>query len=242
MADLAITAADVVVLLVVVLSGLLAFARGFVHEVLAVGGWVGAILATIYGLPYVRPFAQQMIGTDPVPVIGRFIGREDLANIAAGLAIFFITLIVLSLFTSALSRRVKDSALSALDRSLGFAFGVLRGAVLISVIYIGVEAIWAPAQQPTWLRNARSMPLVETGAALLKSLVSAEEVEKGAAAAQDAVQGARKALETEQMLRDMISPTPKSAPAGGERSSDGYGIKERRDMERLLDSSGGRDR
>ncbi len=42
-----INVTDVVVALVILISGLLAFFRGFVHELLAVLSWIGAGLATL---------------------------------------------------------------------------------------------------------------------------------------------------------------------------------------------------
>ena len=119
MAELPFTFLDIAIGIVLLVSGLLAFVRGFVHEVLAVGAWVGAIFIAVFGFPYLRPYARDLIP------------HELAADVAAGAAIFVVALVVLSLLTRALSDRVKDSALNALDRSLGFVFGLLRGAVLV---------------------------------------------------------------------------------------------------------------
>ena len=119
MAELPFTFLDIAIGVVLLISGLLAFVRGFVHEVLAVGAWIGAIVVAVFGFPYHRPYARDLIP------------HELVADAAAGAAIFVVALVVLSLLTRALSDRVKDSALNALDRSLGFVFGLLRGAVLV---------------------------------------------------------------------------------------------------------------
>ena len=44
---LPINIVDLIVIVVLLLSALLAFSRGFVHEVLGVGAWVAAIFATL---------------------------------------------------------------------------------------------------------------------------------------------------------------------------------------------------
>ena len=225
--DLPVTLADIIVLLVLVLSALLAFARGFVHEVLAVAGWIGAIFATIYGLPYVRPHARTLVDNTTV------------ADIGAGLALFLVSLVILSLITRALSQRIRDSQLNALDRSLGFVFGLLRGIVLVAILYIAVDWLMPPPSQPAWIRDARSMPLVVGAADVLRSVIPSAEAEKGATTAQGAVQGARKALETHQMLRDMMSPEPRRGTESGKASASGYSAQERREFERLLDSGEG---
>ncbi len=215
---------DVGLVAVLIISGVLAFVRGFIQEVLSIGAWIGAIVATIFGLPHVKPIARE------------FIPHTLLADVVAGGAIFLVTLVFLSIFTNMLSSRVKGSALNALDRSLGFVFGLLRGAVLVCLLFIGVQWLVKPDQQPDWLRNARSLPLVVWGADQLRALVPSNAQDAAAGAAGAAGDEARKVLETHRMLRDIMSPEPKGPPSETERGVDGYTPKERRDMERLIES------
>jgi membrane protein required for colicin V production len=221
MANLPFTFVDIAIVVVLLVSGLLAFIRGFVQEVLAVGAWVGAVVIAVLGFPYAQPYARDLIP------------HELAANVAAGAAIFVVALVVLSLLTRSLAKRVKDSALNALDRSLGFLFGLFRGAVLVCLAYIALEWM-VGSQQPSWLRDARAMPLVEWGADQLKSLVPSQAKKAGGDAADDARDQARKVLETERLLRDIMTPEPKGPSTDAERG--GYDAKERREMERLLES------
>lgn len=239
MDELGITIGDIIVVAAVLLSGLLAFSRGFVHEVLAVAAWIGAILATMYGLPYVQPFARQLIGEEPLPVVGDYVSNEIVADVAAGAVLFVVTLTVLSIVTGSVSSRVRDSQLNALDRSLGFAFGVLRGAILVSLVYLGLEWVMPPAQQPAWLRDARSAPLLQAGADMLRS-VAPESLEPGAPPSDNAEAG-RKPLETDKVLREMMSPAPK-APGTDRPAADGYSDRDREQLDRLIESSPGRNR
>ena len=222
MANLPFTALDIAIVAVLLISGLLAFIRGFVQEALSVGAWVGAIVAAVFGFPYARPYARQLIP------------HELLADAAAGIAIFVVSLVVLSLLTRTMSSRIKDSTLNALDRSLGFVFGLLRGAFLVCLAYIAVEWVLTPSQQPAWMRDGRAMPLVEWGAERLKSLVPSDAQKASADAADDARDKARKALETERLLRDIMTPEPKAPSTDDDRG--GYDSRERREMERLLES------
>ncbi|MDH3335424.1 MAG: CvpA family protein, partial [Rhodospirillaceae bacterium] len=52
---------DVAVIAVLAVSGVLAIARGFVHEVLSIVGWVGAFFATMYATPLLKPLMMQVI-------------------------------------------------------------------------------------------------------------------------------------------------------------------------------------
>jgi membrane protein required for colicin V production len=222
MSDLPITIADIGIGLVLLLSALLAFARGFVQEVLSVGAWVGAIVAVIFGLPYVRPFARELIS---VPL---------LADALAGTVLFVIALIAFSMLTRALAGRVRDSALNAVDRSLGALFGLLRGALLVCLAYLPVQWLMPPPEQPAWLREARAMPLVAEGAEWIKAFVQREDRPFGGDRLGERL---RRDLESERIARDIMAPEPKAPKPAGAGKDTAYSEKDRRELERLLDSS-----
>jgi len=211
--------------LAILISAFLAYMRGFVHEALSVGGWIGAIFATIYGFPHLQPFARDLV---PLKIA---------ADLGAGAVIFLASLVVLSLLTRAISKRVQASALNALDRSLGFLFGLARGAVLIAMVYLAVEWVLPKEEQPTWIRNAKSMPLIERGAGILWSLLPEKTAQKGARAAGAARKKTRALIEKQgqDALKRMLSPEPKGARA---TAREGYDARERRQMERLIDAGG----
>ena len=159
MSDLPITVLDIAVLAVLLVSGVAAFLRGFVHELLAIGAWVGAALATLYGFGAVQPYARDLVA---IPL---------LADIGAGMVLFLLVLVVLSVLTRLLAARVRGSTLGALDRSLGLAFGVARGAVILALGWLVLAwALPQPEDRPAWVQEAKSRRLVESGAGLLARL------------------------------------------------------------------------
>lgn len=222
MDSLPVNVTDIAVIVVLLISALLAYARGFVHEVLAVAGWIGAIFATIYGYPYARPYARSVI---PIELI---------ADLVAGVVIFVVTLVLLSFVTRGAAGLVKASALNFLDRSLGFLFGLVRGAVIVCVAYLGLVWLMPPHEQPGWLHEARSMPLIERGAAMLRGLVPDHARTAGSKAAGNVQDKAEKILETQKVFRDMLTIEPKAKDAG---TAEGYNRNERREMERLIEGS-----
>lgn len=145
---------DLVVLAVIVLSGLLAFLRGLVREVLGVGAWVVAgIAAGPYGLlPYVQPWMRQQFA-DP-----------NTADWVARGGVFLLVLVVLWIVAGTISNVVSGSVLGGLDRTLGLVFGLARGAVLLMVAYILVGLAIAPDQWPIAVLEARSLPSIYRGA------------------------------------------------------------------------------
>jgi membrane protein required for colicin V production len=220
--DLPVTIADAGIFLVILLSAILAFARGFVHEFLSIAAWAGAVLAVIFGLPYLRPIARD------------FITLPLLADAVAGTAIFIVALLILSFVTRALSGRVRDSALNAVDRSLGAVFGLARGALLVCLAYLPVEWLMPPPEQPAWLREARVMPLITEGANWIKAFVRQEG---DAGGGETLAERLRRDLERERLARDIMSPEPKSPKPPGDAQTTTYSEKDRRGLERLLDSS-----
>lgn len=204
MESLSINVLDMVVLAVLILSALLAFFRGFVHEVLSIAAWVGAALAALYGLPLVRPKAHELIS---IPVV---------ADAAAAIAIFLVVLLILSIITRALTKQVQDSTLNSLDRSLGFLFGLLRGAVVLSLAYVVMSwAIPDPEARPDWIRTARSAPLMASGGDMLRSLMPSSllsEEERAKATAAEVQEKATQAIELKESYDRLTQPRPTGAP------------------------------
>lgn len=224
MDSLPFSTADLSVAVILLVSAILAYVRGFVHEVLAVTAWIGAALAAIYALPYLQPLASGLLGPEP-GLLFELMPLQAVVDFAMGVVVFIVTLVTLSAFSRAISRRIRQSTLNLLDRSLGFLFGVLRGALLVALAYIPMEWVWPPPDQPQWLSSARSRPLVVAGADLLKSLVSEEAAAEAAGAADDA-KGAT------DFLRDLMAPVPK----GPEQAAPGgYEARERRLLENLIE-------
>ena len=90
--------------------------RGFTREVLAIASWAAAAAAAYYFYPVVISLPRALYSQ----------GRSS-PQAAAAAIVFFATLIVVSLFTVRLSDAILDSKIGALDRTLGFVFGVARG-------------------------------------------------------------------------------------------------------------------
>lgn len=145
------TIIDGVVAVVIVLSALLAYSRGFVREAMAIAGWVAAAILAFLFAPQVEPLVKE------IPVVGEFLADScELAIIAAFAVVFAIALIVTSLFTPLFSSLVQRSALGGLDQGAGFLFGVLRGILLVAVAFFVYETV-ITAQDITMVDESRSL-------------------------------------------------------------------------------------
>lgn len=244
------TSADLIIIAILALSALLAFMRGFVREVLSIGAWVGAALATIYGFPLLQPFAR------------KYIEVTLFADIAAGVSIFVVALIILTVLSHALAKNVRGSALGAVDRSLGLLFGLVRGAVLVCLAYLVMA--WAIPQEdrPVWIAESRTLPLVQQGADLLLKILPESALKQGEHAVGAATEGIGKAIDTGKAVQTLTPSTPtqpanppatnggsgdsgsgsgnggSAAPdSGGASGTSGYNDAERKDLNRLLENT-----
>jgi membrane protein required for colicin V production len=154
-----ITLLDIILLLVMLVSGLLAMIRGFMREILSIGAWGVAALVTLYSYPRVLPLAKQYFTSDSVATA-----------VSAG-GIFLGTLLIVSIITARVSDMVLDSRVGALDRTLGFLFGLARGLVIVVVAFLFFAWLVPDRSQPEWVRSAKSkLVLQNTGQWLMSML------------------------------------------------------------------------
>ena len=107
-----ITLLDIGLIVIMLISALLAMVRGFMREVLSIAAWILAAGATLYSYTKLLPYAKQYFNNDIVAA----------AAVVGG--VFLVTLIVVSILTVRVSDMVLDSRVGALDRTLGFLFGL----------------------------------------------------------------------------------------------------------------------
>jgi membrane protein required for colicin V production len=221
--------ADIIVVTIIGLSALFGFIRGFLREVLSIGAWILAGLATYFGLPYLRPFAL------------KYISHELIADVATGIAIFLVVLVVASVISHVITRSVRESSLGALDRSLGILFGLVRGAVIVSVALLIVDNFYAPDNRPQWLKDARTLPVVQIGADFVRQFVPATVAAQAQSTADSAKQQAQQALEVGQAMQIITNAGRSSADAGADsgasKDDSGYSDAERKALNRTVEQS-----
>jgi membrane protein required for colicin V production len=137
------TLVDAVVAVVIVMSAILAYSRGFVRETLAIVGWVAAAVLAYIFAPQAEPLVKQ------IPVLDKYLGDScELSIIAAFAAVFALSLVVVSIFTPLFSSVVQRSALGGLDQGLGFLFGVLRGIILVAIAFVVYDRVMVNSVLP----------------------------------------------------------------------------------------------
>ena len=192
---------DMGVIGVVAFSAILALMRGLVSEVLSVGGWVGAGVTTLYAFPHLQPYMRAHVE----PAV--------LADGMSIVGVFVLSLVVFSVIAHEISRGVRDSALSAVDRSLGLLFGLVRGALIVCLAWMLAAWLSPPPDQPQWLHDAKTRPFAEAGSAWLMSLVPPQLRNDAAAQADALATRARQTMQDADALRRLSQSKPEAAPA-----------------------------
>lgn len=177
-----LTIFDAVVVGIVGLSAVLALYRGAVREILGLASWIGAGIAAVMALPVTQPLVRPLVNSD--------IAADALA-VAGG---FLVALIVLKLLTAILARTVEGIGLGSVDKLLGLAFGVARGALIICAGYLVTSYLIRPEFYPVWVQQAYLIEPVRQGAAALEQAIPPEYREEGRAAAAAAMTAAGESM------------------------------------------------
>src|SRR3954467_11962491 len=154
-----ITLLDLILLVVMLISALLAMVRGFMREVLSIASWAAAAVLTLYTYPKLKP------------VVLQYFSNEIVASAICIGGVFLGTLLIVSVLTIKISDTILDSRVGALDRTLGFLFGLGRGLVIMVVAYLFFAWLVPDRSQPEWVKSAKSkMVLQSTGQWLVAML------------------------------------------------------------------------
>src|SRR4051812_47569179 len=154
-----ITWLDLILLGVMLISGLLAMIRGFMREILSITAWGAAAVVTLLLYPKLLPVAKANISSDIVAT----------GAVIAG--VFLITLLVVSIITVKISDMVLDSRIGALDRTLGFLFGLGRGLIIVVVAFLFFAWLVPGPKQPEGVRNAKSLEVLNKTGEWLQALL-----------------------------------------------------------------------
>src|SRR4029434_4685196 len=150
---------DIILLIVMLISGLLAMIRGFMREILSIGAWGVAAVVTLYSYSRVLPMAKQYFTSDTVATA-----------VSVG-GVFLATLLIVSIITARISDMVLDSRVGALDRTLGFLFGLGRGLVIVVVAFLFFAWLVPGPKQPDGVRNAKSLEVLNKTGEWLQALL-----------------------------------------------------------------------
>ncbi len=194
---------------------IISITRGFSTEALSLGAWVVAIFITLQGHPILIPYVLE------------FVQPDFMASIITYATLGILSLIVFKFVAVIIGKTIKESHIGALDRGLGVLFGIARGMLVISFVYLLTTPFYSPGNYPKIFEDAKPRPLIEYGASVLNALNpyknSIDFDER------------RKDMEALERLKDMVPSFPSSQNLDDEESH--YEKENKQELEKLIKES-----
>lgn len=228
---------DIIVLAVLLISALISFIRGFIRETLTILGVVGGLAAAYFGGPILSPFMKDWLGVVEGEAPKRLLGiipYDILGDILSYGLIFIVIVIVLSIVSHILAETVRAIGLGAIDRTLGFIFGLARGALLLAVLYLPVYVGVEEETKKQWFEGSKTQVWMEALSAQLAELLPDETVKK----IEDSTKAAAEVSEDEGALTvkplDMLKQNDAPATTEEPQKGEGYNNDFRNDMDKMF--------
>ena len=145
---------DILIIVAIAISVIVGIFRGLVKEAISIGALLFAIWAALYFGPSVGNVSESWLSSEELQM---WFGR---------ILVFSVILALGGLLGWGISKLVRLSVLSGMDRFLGSLFGALRGILLVAVFIIGGQ--FAGFDNDEWWLNSRLIPHFEVVAEWIK--------------------------------------------------------------------------
>ena len=146
MEALGLNLADWFILIVLIASGIISLSRGFTKEFLSLFLWLAAFVAAI-SLEYLA-----------TPKINEFIGNQEISKIISYIVVFIVFIFLGGIIIKFISKLIKWSGASGFDRFLGVIFGLIRGLIVLFVIFLILPS---GLKKTDVINNSKITPIIQ---------------------------------------------------------------------------------
>lgn len=242
---------DIIILIILGLSSLIALSRGLIKEVLSIIGWVLGSAAVIYLLPVFTPITKEYIASGMI------------AGVVTSIFILILFMVIWILLTGNIVGKVRSSKLSSVDRVLGLFFGIMRAFLLVVLLNILISWMMPKDRQPETFKNSRYFQLAGEFAQPIENLIPKETLDtirskavevgsKGQSEdrkeikekeASEPEKPSDTSLDSDDLFEKLAQPQVKSKskkptqPEKQQENFDGYNTHERDNLDRLIENS-----
>ncbi len=148
---------DYIVIAILLISIGIGVLRGAIREVLNVAGWILAFILSHAFAPNLAAYFADWAAEPMVRLV------------VAWLTIFLLVLVVVAMMASLLSELMRKLGLGGLDRGVGGAVGLLRGALLLVALTLAAGLTKLP-QSSLWRASAIT-PTLEIAALYARTVL-----------------------------------------------------------------------
>jgi len=147
------TALDIIVLFLLGSGAAFGFLRGFVQELLSMIAWVLIILAV------------RMFHAPATAALAEAVGSDSGAAVLAFLALVIVIFAVGKWVANSIGAKSRKSILGPIDRVLGFGFGMLKGLIIATLVFLlfvmAYDLVYGTDEgPPEWMTGSRTYPLL----------------------------------------------------------------------------------
>lgn len=177
---------DLVVAAITLISGIISFLRGFIREVLTIAGVVAGFFAAVFFGPTLAPLFDKWLGVNDsaiengqeVKKLFDIIPMNIVADVCAYATVFIIVVIIISVISHFTSGAAKAMGLGPVDRTLGFIFGLVRGLLLLSLLYLPFHLLMDQEAKTKYFGDSKTHYYIEkTSKFIAQYLPSSDEVQ-----------------------------------------------------------------
>ncbi|MEQ9506290.1 MAG: CvpA family protein [Hyphomonas sp.] len=151
-----ISAFDGIALGIIVISAIMAFARGFLRELATLGAFIGAIAAAFYARRFLHGTVADLLpeGTHPL--------APDIILIVTA---FLIVYIIVAWLGHGLSKSIMTNGdIGMFDHIAGLIFGIIRGGVALVFFAVLLNAVYKVNQVPPFIQDSLTYPILARAA------------------------------------------------------------------------------
>jgi membrane protein required for colicin V production len=229
---------DGIVAIILLISAVIAFLRGFIREILTILGIVGGIMAAYFGGPFFSPYVKGWLGVvegeEPQKLFD-VVPYDLLGDVLAYASLLMIFVVIFSVISHFISEFAKTVGLGAIDRTLGVVFGLVRGILLLGLLYLPFYYLANDEQKSDWFADSKSHFYVETTSSWIAGFIP-QDVEESA---QEGMEKVEEASETRKKLEelDLLGTAGEKQKASPQDKKDGYSEEFREGMDQLFEKS-----
>ncbi|MEM1131576.1 MAG: CvpA family protein [Pseudomonadota bacterium] len=146
------TVFDILVLSVMAIAAIAGLFRGLLEQLLS----LGALLAAVVLIGFAHEPATEYLATMTTSETG--------ASLLAYIGLFLVGYFGLRWIARRLGQRSRESFFGPIDRVLGFGFGIIKGLLISTVVFLLIilvhEYAHSSRERPEWLTEGRTYPLL----------------------------------------------------------------------------------
>ncbi|MDR3187134.1 MAG: CvpA family protein [Holosporaceae bacterium] len=136
-------ALDYTYILLAFVSTMMGFIRGFTRDFFSSCAWFGS------------GFLSNLLAPRLIPVIRKYVANRAVAGGLAWVIVYLAILVCSLLIVGALSRNVKQSIFSGMDRAAGVLFGLFRGIAIAVCFCLALIALKIPKDEYPLVKESK---------------------------------------------------------------------------------------